>query len=81
MNIKKFLFIIFFAGISVFILSNILHIDKPVSYEKQANKNFVRKVEKKPPGNFKTVEIDGREYRQARGEVGKYGGEFHNSSI
>lgn len=35
----------------------------------------------KSPGEFKTVVIDGAELLQARGEVGKHGGTFHDNQI
>lgn len=38
-------------------------------------------VEKKSRPPFKTVEIDGAELLQARGEVGKFGGTFYDNSI
>ncbi len=81
MNFKNIIGFIIFAGILVFISMNIFHIDKPVSYEEAKTGEVSGKIEKDPPGDFKTVEINGREYRQARGEVGSYGGEFRNSTI
>ncbi len=81
MKIKNLIGYTFFAGIVVLILTGILHIDKPVSYKDQETAGFAKKIDKKPLGEFKTVEINGREYRQARGKIGTYGGEFCNSII
>src|SRR5690606_31964547 len=35
----------------------------------------------KPPGKYKTVEIDGAELLQARGDVGEFGGTFRENQI
>lgn len=35
----------------------------------------------KYPGDYQTVIIDGREYLQARGDIGKHGGTFYNASF
>jgi len=82
MNIKKLLGYLVFAGIIIFILSNILHVDKPLEQNTQEKEIFaMNKADREPPGEFETVEINGREYRQARGLPGEYGGELHNSTI
>lgn len=81
MNFKNILGFFLLIGILALILTNILHIDKPETRE-TSNKNvFKENTDKKPPGEYKTVEINGREYLQARGVIGRYGGELRNSTI
>ena len=41
----------------------------------------IQTIDPQYPGDFKTVEKDGVEFLQARGEVGKYGGTFHENQI
>ncbi len=81
MNIKNLIIYTVFTGIIFLILSNILHVDKPISARHRNLNEFAEVLELKYPGDFKTIEINGKEYRQARGEVGKYGGTLSDSAI
>ncbi len=50
--------------------------------ELKENKNTETvSFEVKSPGEFKTVNINGIEYRQARGKIGKFGGILYSSAI
>ncbi|HSA07251.1 MAG TPA: ABC transporter substrate-binding protein [Candidatus Gastranaerophilales bacterium] len=81
MKIKKYIKYLIWTGIIFLILSNILHVDKPEMPETIKTQALSQNAEVKYPGDFKTIEINGREYIQARGEVGKYGGTLNNSTI
>jgi peptide/nickel transport system substrate-binding protein len=62
-------------------LSACLHRDIPEKEIKTHENATTQKQFLKPVGEYKTVLIEGREYRQARGEVGKYGGTLKSSMI
>ncbi len=47
----------------------------------QTSGHSILKVEAKPGAEFQTVEINGVEFREARGAVGQYGGTFYDGSI
>lgn len=58
-----------------------LNRDIPVTEYKLHQKSPSGMALNKFPGDYKTVEINGVEYRQARGKVGRYGGQFRTSDI
>ncbi|MEI7475456.1 MAG: ABC transporter substrate-binding protein [bacterium] len=51
------------------------------SFNNTEKENALSVTKQRSPGNFKTVEINGVEYKQARGEVGQFGGTLVSSSI
>ncbi len=79
--IKNLISFMVFLGIIALILTTVLHADTPVTQESSIEQVFTQKFKKAPPGEFETVEINGREYRQSKGEIGQYGGELRNSTI
>ena len=81
MNIKKIIQYIALGGILFLIFKSVLHVDNAVLQKTVFTENPAPKFEMEYPGNFKTIEINGREYRQSRGEIGKFGGVFHDSTI
>ncbi|MCR4880583.1 MAG: ABC transporter substrate-binding protein [bacterium] len=78
---KKIIYTILILGFFVFWGSSCLHRDVIEEEEKIAeNKTEEAIFEKiKPP--FEIREINGREYLISRGDVGRYGGAFSNSTI
>ncbi len=81
MKITKIINIILILGVMAMVLTSCLHADLP---EKTKTKNETKSLfslTMQYPGDFKTVEVNGVEYRQARGEVGKYGGVLYSSNI
>jgi len=81
MKFSKIINIFLILGIMGFALKSFLNAD--ISEIKRSKTKIEKSVKfvAKNPGAFKTVEINGVEYRQARGEVGKYGGTLYSSSI
>lgn len=81
MNIKKITYIIiiiFFMGL---ILKSCLNADIPEKNGIQQKASAFDITRLKYPGDYKTVLINGAECRQARGEVGKFGGTLYSSTI
>lgn len=64
------------------VLKSCLHADIPEQDKSNNGQvNSLAVIKAKYPGAFKTVEINGVEYIQARGEIGKFGGEIISSTI
>jgi peptide/nickel transport system substrate-binding protein len=81
MKIKNLLGYVVLVGIVVLFLATFLHVDTPDAKSAQEDSVSSQQTKITPLPDFKTVEINGREYRQARGNVGKYGGVFNDSTI
>lgn len=81
MKLNKVINIFIFLLIISFGLKPFLHADIPEAKHKKASSQAAISFSAKNPGDFKTVEIKGVEYRRARGEVGKYGGTLAFSTI
>lgn len=81
MKLAKIINIILILGILALILKSCLNVDIPEKAEIKHNHEKSAVLTAKYPGPFKTVEINGIEYRQARGNIGKYGGTLSSSSI
>lgn len=78
---KKIAFIIALLVITVFTLKSCINIDSPELTETTVKESSLNLVKPNYPGAYKTVEINGAEYKQSRGEVGKYGGTLYSSTI
>ena len=77
---KKIIYILLILCFFVFLATSCLHRDIVEPNEEVAQIQMSEKEHKShPTGEFKLVEINGREYLQARGEIGKYGGILTNS--
>lgn len=81
MKIKKIIPYIMWLGIMVLVLKNVLHVDRPELQEFEQPEAIKSSLQLEYPGEYQTVEINGVEYRQSRGKVGKYGGTIYNSTI
>ena len=81
MKFSKIINILLILGIVGIGLKSCLNADTPEIVKNNTKTQNALKFVAKSPGDFKTVEINGVEYRQARGEVGKYGGTLYSSSI
>lgn len=77
---KIIYFILIFTGI-LLILKSCINADIPVKYTPVNSKTASDSLNLKYPGQYKTVTINGTEYRQSRGKIGKYGGTLNVSSI
>jgi len=81
MKFSKIINIFLILGIVGFGLKSFLNADIPDIKKDKAKITTAVSFVAKNPGAFKTVEINSVEYRQARGEVGKYGGTLYSSTI
>lgn len=81
MKIKNLPGCVVFAVLIVLILSTFLHIDKAEPELALENNSTAKHFKVIAPPDYETVEINGREYRQARGNVGKHGGTLNDSTI
>lgn len=81
MKFSKLLNILLIAGIVGITLKSCLNVDLPektsVKYKTSNAAGFVVKS----AGDYKNIEINGVDFRQARGEVGKHGGALSSSTI
>jgi peptide/nickel transport system substrate-binding protein len=68
-------------GIILFALKACIVVDKPSATKPESNQKIDMSLEIKPKPPFETVYKDGVDFLVARGEVGKFGGEFHASAI
>ncbi|MEI8389439.1 MAG: ABC transporter substrate-binding protein [bacterium] len=81
MRYKKLLNILLIIGIMGFGLKSCINADIPEIIKNKIKTESSLKIADKQLAPFKTVVINGVEYRQARGEIGKYGGTLYSSSI
>lgn len=78
---KLILVIIIFIVMIIFTLKSCIRADIPEIKSRQEKSENLDIVKIKYPGAFKTVTINGIDYKQTRGKVGKYGGIFYSSTI
>lgn len=78
---KKIAFIIALLIFTGFILKSCINIDSPELAETTIKETSLNVVKPNYPGEYKTVELNGVEYKQSRGEIGKYGGTLYSSTI
>lgn len=79
---KKILkYIAILLTLVILFFSSCLHRDVLIDKAEEEKSDGFKIETVKYPGKYKTVMINGREFRQARGEVGKFGGAFHTSTI
>ena len=79
--IKKTVYTFLILGFLIFGATSCLHRDLP---ETETNKNISNNTEQTElikKESYQLVELDGREYWQSRGDIGKYGGTLSNSTI
>jgi peptide/nickel transport system substrate-binding protein len=81
MKYLKFIKILLILSILLFLLKSCLHADVPQKVDDRSSIAKALTTMIKTPSAFKTVEINGIEYRQSRGEIGKLGGTLSSSSI
>ncbi|OGI22947.1 MAG: hypothetical protein A2255_06030 [Candidatus Melainabacteria bacterium RIFOXYA2_FULL_32_9] len=81
MKKNKLITIAIFTVFVVFLLKSCIKADIPEIESKQETSKSLSAAEVKYPGPFKTIEINGVEYKQARGEIGIPGGTLHTSTI
>ncbi|MFA6990331.1 MAG: ABC transporter substrate-binding protein [Candidatus Gastranaerophilaceae bacterium] len=79
--IKKLFFIFLLIILLIFFLSLFLHRDIPQKEVQTTQSSSQKQKLSQNLGEYKTVLINGREYKQARGEIGKHGGTFYSSTI
>ncbi len=79
--VKRLIFTVLVVLFIGFALKSCINIDTPLEQVKSEAVNAFTVKTPPYPGSYKTVEKDGVEYIQSRGEVGKYGGSFHTSEI
>jgi len=81
MKIAKILNLFIILAVIALILTSCLHADIPEKAENIKKNKTALTVINAHHGDYKTVSINGIDYRQARGEVGKYGGALYSSTI
>lgn len=81
MKSNRALFAILFILVIAFLLKSCINADIPDKDSKEPFKPLQSLLKTKYPGPYKIVTIDGVDYKQARGEVGNFGGTFYTSSI
>lgn len=81
MKFTKIINILLITAVVGVFLKLFLHADVPEIKKTKIITESSVKFAVKNPGPYKTVEINGTEYRQARGEVGKFGGVLYSSTI
>lgn len=82
MKVVKIINILLVVAVTGFLLKSCLHADIPeVKQQITTTPKASAKIEIKNLEEFKTVEINGVEYRQSRGKVGKFGGVLASSTI
>lgn len=81
MNIKKLIFIIILAAGLLLILKSCLNRDLPESTVQESSSGAIKIAEHPYPGAYKNILKNGVEFRQARGESGKFGGVLKYSTI
>jgi len=78
---KKHIYLIALLIFTALILKSCLHADIPETEKTASNEGSLAFITKKPLPPYETVVINGVECKQARGEVGKYGGSMNSSTI
>jgi len=79
---KKIIYTLLIIFAFVFCMTSCLHRDVvEVDDVQSATQAFIEEHSSHTVGEFEIVELNGREYLQARGVVGKYGGILTNSTI
>ncbi|HBH18753.1 MAG TPA: hypothetical protein DDX14_07440, partial [Cyanobacteria bacterium UBA9579] len=81
MNKSRIITIIIFALFTFLLLKSCIHADIPGQETEQKKSNALSAIEVEYPGPFETIEKNGVEYKQARGEVGIHGGTLSTSTI
>ena len=81
MKIKRIIFITLLILGIFFILKSCIKADRPEKDIKISHKSATQLLKVKYPGPYKTITINNIEYREARGELGKFGGTLNVSSI
>lgn len=79
--IKKIIYAILILSFFVFLVTSCVHRDILETEEQVAVQEIQNIVDTIKKDEFKLIEINGTEYWQARGLVGKYGGILSNSTI
>jgi len=81
MAIKRTIYILVLAFIMIFLLKSCINADIPENTSENTAKASFNQIISKSPGEYKTVEINGVEYKQTKRDVGKYGGSIYVSEI
>lgn len=79
--IKNIIKIILFSVILVLFFKACIHKDVLESEIQQTSEESLKLIKPSYPGDFKTIEKNGVEYKVARGETGKFGGTLYTSTI
>ncbi len=79
--IKKTVYTFLILGFVIFLATSCLHRDLPEAETNDNLGNNTEQTESIQKEDYKLVELNGREYWQSRGEIGKYGGTLSNSTI
>lgn len=79
--IKNILKITLFSILLVLFFKACIHKDIPEIETQQTSEESLKLIKPIYPGNFKTLEKNGVEYKVARGETGKFGGTLYTSTI
>jgi peptide/nickel transport system substrate-binding protein len=79
--VKNIVKIIIISILAVLFFKACVHKDIPEAEIKQSQEESLKLIQPKYPGDFKTVEKNGVEYKVARGEAGISGGTLYTSTI